>query len=197
VRTSIWKQPVEGPVRVEGVNLAGDAQADRRVHGGPDKAVYAYSRSDLDWWQEQLGRPLPNGIFGENLTIAGMDVNRALIGERWRVGNVLLEVSQPRTPCYKLGIRLGDDTFPDRFSQAGRPGVYLRVLEEGVLRRGAPVVVESRPTSGLTAAEVAHIYAHQPHRAAELLSLPGLAEAWRQWAIRRIAATPPPGGPPG
>lgn len=197
VRTSIWKEPVEGPVRVEGVNLAGDAQADRRVHGGPDKAVYAYSRSDLDWWQQQLDRPLPNGVFGENLTIAGMDLNRALIGERWRVGNVLLEVSQPRTPCYKLGIRLGDDTFPARFAEAGRPGAYLRILEEGLLRRGDPVVVESRPSASLTVAEVADIYGHQPHRAAELLALPALAEVWREWARRRLAASRPGVGPQG
>src|SRR5437588_6632540 len=104
VRTSIWKDPVEGRIAVGGVNVSGDDQSDRRVHGGDRKAVYAYAREDLDWWSEQLGRPLDAGTFGENLTTEGLDVTAARVGERWRVGTALLEVTQPRLPCYKLEL---------------------------------------------------------------------------------------------
>src|SRR6476659_2908582 len=102
VRTSIWKEPVAGRIAVRGVNLAGDDQSDRRVHGGDRKAVYAYAREDLEWWGERLGRPLESGTFGENLTTEGLDVTGARVGERWWVGTALLEVTQPRLPCYKL-----------------------------------------------------------------------------------------------
>src|SRR5919205_1072755 len=102
VRTAIWKHPVEGRVPVRGVNLAGDDQADRSVHGGPDKAVYAYAAEDTEWWERELGRQLGPGTFGENLTVRGLDVTGALIGERWRIGTALLEVTAPRIPCWKL-----------------------------------------------------------------------------------------------
>src|SRR5258705_10220202 len=103
--SAIGKAPVAGPVRVDGVNVAGDQQADLRVHGGPDKAVYAYASEDIAWWAAELGRELPSGVFGENLTTEGVDVSGAVIGEHWRVGSVELEVSQPPLPCSKLGIR--------------------------------------------------------------------------------------------
>ena len=99
--TAIWKAPVEGRVPVAGVNLAGDDQADRRFHGGPDKAVYAYAGEDYDWWSRELDRPLEPGTFGENLTLQGLDVTAAVVGERWAIGSALLEVAQPRTPCWK------------------------------------------------------------------------------------------------
>src|SRR5438132_5561640 len=101
VRTSIWKDPVDGRVAVRGVNLAGDDQSDRRVHGGDRKAVYAYAREDLAWWSERLGQRLGSGTFGENLTTEGLDVTAARVGDRWRVGTALLEVTQPRLPCSK------------------------------------------------------------------------------------------------
>jgi len=104
VRTSIWKDPVDGRVAVRGVNLAGDDQSDRRVHGGDRKAVYAYAREDLDWWSERLGQVLAPGTFGENLTTEGLDVAGACVGERWLIGSTLLEVTQPRLPCFKLEI---------------------------------------------------------------------------------------------
>ena len=122
VRTAIWKSPVAGPVAVRGVNLAGDTQADRSVHGGPDKAVYAYAAEDLAWWAAQLDRPVEPGTFGENLTTTGMDLAAATIGDRWAVGTTVLEISQPRIPCYKLGIRMDDPRFPVRFAQSARPG---------------------------------------------------------------------------
>ncbi|GAF99179.1 unnamed protein product, partial [marine sediment metagenome] len=106
VQTGIFKTPVSGPVAVEGTSLEGDVQVDRRVHGGEHKAVYAYALEDYAWWANELGRPLEAGSFGENLTTSGLNVSGAMVGERWRIGTVLLEVSQPRSPCFKLGIAM-------------------------------------------------------------------------------------------
>src|SRR6478735_5412178 len=136
MHSAIFKEPVEGRVRVEGVNLAGDDQADRSVHGGPEKAVYAYAREDADWWEDVLGIDIPNAMFGENLTTEGLDVSGAVVGERWRIGTVELEVCQPRLPCSKLGLRFGDPKMVKRFAQASRPGAYLRILTEGDLAAG-------------------------------------------------------------
>ncbi len=121
VWTAIWKSPVEGRVPLRGVNLRGDDQADRTVHGGPDKAVYAYGAEDTEWWEAQLGVSLGPGAFGENLTVRGVPVSEATIGERWAVGSTVLEVAQPRLPCFKLGLRMGDPLFLKRFAAAGRP----------------------------------------------------------------------------
>ena len=152
--SAIGKAPVEGRVRVEGVNVAGDQQADLRVHGGVDKAVYAYAREDAAWWEEQLGRTLPAGMFGDNLTTEGVDVSGAVIGERWRIGTVELEVAQPRLPCAKLGTRFGDLKMVRRFAEASRPGAYLRIVTEGELGAGDPIEVLSRPEHGITVAFV-------------------------------------------
>ena len=152
--SAIGKQPVEGRLRVEGVNVAGDQQADPRVHGGLDKAVYAYAREDAAWWEQQLGRTLPPGMFGENLTTEGLDVSGAVIGERWRIGTVVLEVAQPRLPCAKLGTRFGDLGMVKRFGEASRPGAYLRIVTEGELGAGDAIEVLSRPGHGITVAFV-------------------------------------------
>jgi MOSC domain-containing protein YiiM len=141
VMSAIWKDPVDGPIRVDGVNLAGDDQADRRVHGGLDKAVYAYASEDYDWWAASAGRLAP-GTFGENLTTAGIDVNESVLGDRWHVGSAVLEVTQPRMPCFKLGMRMGDPGFPARFLAAGRPGTYLRIVVPGTVASGDSIVVE-------------------------------------------------------
>ena len=133
--TSIWKELVEGRVRVGEASLEGDRQADMRFHGGADKALYAYAREDYDWWEVELGHSLANATFGENLTLKGLDVTCALVGERWRVGSALLEVTGPRTPCWKLGARMESVEFPVYFAAAGRPGAYFRVLEQGDLSR--------------------------------------------------------------
>ena len=122
VRSAIWKTPVEGRVAVRGVNLDGDEQADRRVHGGPDKAVYAYGADDIRRWERELGRDLGPSPFGENLTIDGLDVSGARVGDRWAIGTTVLEVVQPRLPCFKLGVKFGDPAFLKRFALAGRPG---------------------------------------------------------------------------
>ena len=142
VRTSIWKGPVEGRVAVRGTNVEGDQQADRRVHGGRNKAVYAYADEEIRQWREELGRDLGPAPFGENLTTEGIDVSGALVGERWRIGSTLLEVVQPRLPCFKLGLRMEDPSFVKRFGQASRPGAYLRIVEEGELGAGDEIEVD-------------------------------------------------------
>jgi MOSC domain-containing protein YiiM len=141
VRTAIFKEPVDGPIMAANVNLSGDDQADRRVHGGPDKSVYAYAAADYDWWSSQLGSPLGPGTFGENLTIDGIDLGESAIGDRWHVGEAVFEVAQPREPCFKLGIRMGDAAFKDQFEAARRPGAYLRIIEPGNVAPGDAITV--------------------------------------------------------
>jgi MOSC domain-containing protein YiiM len=194
VTTAIWKTPVTGRVRVQGTSVDGDEQANREVHGGVDKALYAYAAEDLDWWAGQLGRELPPGSFGENLTTRGVEVSGAVVGERWRVGGALLEVSQPRTPCFKLGIRMGSQRFPSRFAAAGRPGAYLRIRSEGEVAAGDPIEVVHRPDHGLTVAEVSRIYHADHAAAARLLEVPELAGSWKRWAARFAPAPAGPGG---
>jgi MOSC domain-containing protein YiiM len=185
--TSIWKSPVEGRLAVRGVNIEGDDQADRSAHGGPDKAIYSYAREDEEWWEEQLGRPLDLGTFGENLTLVGVDVTGAVVGEHWEIGTVVLEVAQPRFPCWKLGARMGDPHFPDVFADAGRPGAYLRIVREGHIGAGDTVRAVHRPTHGVTVGEVARIYHSARDEAHRLLDVPELADALKRWAARRLS----------
>jgi MOSC domain-containing protein YiiM len=151
-RSAIVKSPVAGRVAVRGVNLEGDEQAEHRHHGGPDQAVYAYARESYDWWEGELGRPLAAATFGENLTLAGIDVDHALIGERWAIGSVVLAVTAPRIPCLKLQTRIGEPKFIKRFAAARRPGAYLRILQEGELAAGDAVEVVWRPEHDITVA---------------------------------------------
>ncbi|RNG26976.1 MOSC domain-containing protein [Streptomyces botrytidirepellens] len=159
--TGIDKRPVDGPVTVTApgpkgtgaVGLDGDRAYDVKHHGGPDQAVYAYAREDLDGWEAELNRPLANGVFGENLTITGLDVNAALIGERWRIGpDVVLEVSCPRIPCATFQGWLERDGWIKRFTEAALPGAYLRVIAPGTLRTGDPVEIVHRPDHDVTIA---------------------------------------------
>lgn len=155
VMTGIFKEPVAGRVAARGTSLEGDEQANPKVHGGIDKAVYAYAREDYEWWEGELSRALDPGTFGENLTTLGLDLNEALVGERWRVGTTLLEVSEPRFPCFKLGHRMGTQRFVKRFARARRTGTYLRIVEEGELGAGDRIEVVSRPTHSVTIGQVA------------------------------------------
>jgi len=173
--SAIAKHPVDGRVRVEGVNVAGDAQADLRVHGGPDKAVYAYASEDIAWWEDVLGIDVPAGMFGENLTTQGVDVTNAVIGERWLVGTVELEVCQPRQPCSKLGLRFGNPQMVKRFAQASRPGAYLRIVTEGELGAGDAVEVRSRPDHGVTIAMASDAVFKDRSLAARVLQAPQLS----------------------
>ncbi|HYH90815.1 MAG TPA: MOSC domain-containing protein [Solirubrobacteraceae bacterium] len=154
VESAIVKAPVEGPVAVRGVNLEGDDQADRSVHGGPDQAVYAYASEDIARWNDELGLELGPGAFGENLTLAGVDVSGARIGERWRIGTVELRVTGPRIPCFKLEARIGVRGFQKRFLHAGRPGAYFAIVQEGALQAGDAVEIVHRPDHAVTPALV-------------------------------------------
>lgn len=185
VASAIVKAPVSGRVRAEGVNLVGDEQADRRVHGGPDKAVYAYAREDADWWAGELGAEVPDGAFGENLTTAGVDCTNAVIGERWRVGTTLLEVCQPRVPCFKLGLRFGDPGMLKRFAQASRPGAYLRIVEEGELGAGDAVEVVERPGHGVTIRLVSDAMLLDETLLAQTLAAPQLPARLHAWIAQR------------
>ncbi|GAA4370004.1 MOSC domain-containing protein [Nocardioides caricicola] len=154
-RTAIEKRPVTGPVAVRALGLDGDQVSNRKHHGGVDKAVYAFAREDLDRWGDELGSTLPDGFFGENLTTAGIDVNEAEIGERWRIGSAELEVAGIRTPCqtFSSWLRvsgLDNRGWAARFTAAGRPGPYLRVVREGELAAGDGIEVLHRPGHGLT-----------------------------------------------
>ncbi|MET1003398.1 MAG: MOSC domain-containing protein [Acidimicrobiia bacterium] len=190
VTTAIWKQPVSGRVRATGVNLDGDDQADRRVHGGPTKAIYAYATEDHAWWGEQLGVSLEPGTFGENLTIAGVDVSAVVVGERWRIGNTTLRVTEPRIPCFKLGIRMGDASFVDRFADAARPGTYLAIEDPGEVGAGDVIERLHRPSHGVTIGAVERTYHGNTALLPTLADLADLSEGWRSWARRHLARHP-------
>ncbi len=181
VTTGIWKSPVAGRIALRGVNFAGDDQADRTVHGGPDKAVYAYAREDYDYWRDEEGMDAQPALFGENLTTEGIDLASAIVGERWTVGSTVLEVAQPRLPCYKLGIRVGDATFLKRFLAAQRVGAYLRAIQEGDIGTGDEIEVIARPAHGITLRNMVQAL-HDPDRADALRVVPRLPEFWRKVA---------------
>lgn len=151
--TAIDKQPVESRLKVRGLGLYGDVQADRKHHGGSTKALYAYADEAAAWWAAELGRPIPPGLFGENLRTAGLDVDGAEIGERWRIGEKLVvEVTCPRNPCATFQRRMGEPQWVRRFSEAGRVGAYLSVVHAGTVGAGDTVEVVRRPGHGVTIA---------------------------------------------
>jgi len=191
VLTAIWKSPVEGRVALRGVNLRGDDQADRELHGGPDKAVYAYAAEDTEAWEAELGRALGPGAFGENLTTRGLPVSEAVIGERWAIGSALLEVAQPRLPCFKLGLRMGDPRFPKRFAAAGRPGAYLRVVREGDIGAADSIRVVSRPAHAVTSALVSRAILREPQLLARALQASELPSGLRAWMAERAEHAEP------
>ena len=182
ITTGIFKEPVDHAVDLFEAKVAGDEQADLTVHGGVDKAVYAYAAEDYAWWGEQIGRRLAPGMFGENLTTEGVAASVAVIGERWRVGTAVVEVSQPRMPCYKLGMKMDDPEFVRAFAAGRRPGAYLRVIERGRVGPGDAAEILSKPAHGVTVRDVAEIYTFDRARAPELRDLPGLAATMRAWA---------------
>jgi MOSC domain-containing protein YiiM len=166
------------------VNLEGDDQADREAHGGPDKAVYAYAIEDARWWAEELGRSPEYGELGENLTTEGIEVTNALVGERWEIGSTVLEVSEPRVPCWRLAVRMEDNGFPRRFTKAGRPGAYLRIAVEGALGSGDEIRIVERPDHDLTIGDVFRIYMRDRQEAERFLTVPQLSSSWQRWAER-------------
>jgi MOSC domain-containing protein YiiM len=187
VTSAIWKEPVGDRVAVRGVNVDGDDQADRRVHGGPDKAVYAYSIEDYAWWVAELGCDLRAGTFGENLTTKGIDLSASVIGQQWQVGSSVLEVAQPREPCFKLGMRMGDARFVERFGSSGRSGAYLRIVKSGDVGAGDSILTGPKPVHGLTVADLVEV---RPDTPAEMLeriaNINDVPEGWRDLARRRL-----------
>jgi MOSC domain-containing protein YiiM len=187
VSTAIWKDPVIGRVAVRGVNVDGDDQADRSVHGGPDKAVYAYAEEEVREWEGELGRDLGEAAFGQNLTTRGLSVSTAVIGERWRIGSAVLEVAQPRQPCFKLGIRIGEPGFVKRFARASRPGAYLRIVEAGDIGAGDPIEIISRPDHGVTCRIVSDAILQDHRLLSVAVRAPELPSSLRAWMIDRLA----------
>lgn len=192
LRTSIFKAPVAGPVQAGRLGLAGDTQSDLSVHGGVDKAVYAYDASNTAWWRERLGRPdLGPGAFGENFTLSGLPDAEIRIGDRLRIGSACFEVSQPRQPCLKLARRFEDASFPKQFLASLRVGYYLRVVEAGQVEAGDPVRREARDPESLSIPEVVSIWLDRAPSEAALaraVGLEALADAWRIPLRERLEA---------
>lgn len=186
VLSGIDKRAVDEPLRVRGVNVDGDGQADLTVHGGSDKAVYAYAAEDGAWWAGELEREIWPGIFGENLTTEGLDVTGAVVGERWRIGSAELEVCQPRLPCFKLGMHFDDPRMLKRFVLASRPGAYLRIVSEGTIAPGDPIEVVGRPDHGVTVALVADAIQKDIALGPRALQAPELADGLASWLRQRV-----------
>ena len=196
--TGINKQPVDGPVTVRAPGpkttglhsgLVGDQIFDIEHHGGDDQAVYAYAREDYDWWQVRLGRVLPGGVFGENLTTVEVDVNGAVIGERWLIGDsLLLQPTFGRIPCATFQAKMAEPHWVKTFTQENRPGAYLRVVEPGVVKAGDPVKIVNRPAHGVTIAEAFHAYLTEPELLPELVEIEGLPEDLRDVLRRRMGS---------
>ncbi len=175
-RTAIDKRAVDGAVSIDEYGMHGDTVLDREFHGGPDKAVYAYAEEDLAWWAAELGRTLSPGTFGENLTTRGLDVTRAVIGERWQIGDtVIVEVADVRMPCVTFQAWMGEPRWVKRFTEHGAAGAYLRVLRGGPVEARQSITVVHRPDHGVTVGEVFAGRRADPARIRLLLDQAGLA----------------------
>jgi len=192
VSTGIFKEPVGGRVMLRRLNLDGDGQADLVNHGGPHRAAYAYTVENYDHWRRELGRDdLAFGQFGENFTVRGMPEDEVRVGDVFSVGGALVEVSQPRPPCFKLGIKMGLPTFPKLFLASGRVGFYLRVLEEGKVGAGDEFALEERDPEGMPVREVSRLLFFDPENlegAARALRMRALSPGWRESFEARLIA---------
>ena len=178
-QTAIDKRRVRGKVHAGPLGLAGDVQADLDNHGGPEQALYAYAREDLDWWTEQTLREFGNGAFGENLTTSGLDITGALIGEVWQLGRqAVVQVTAPRIPCRVFADWTSERHWVKRFAQAGRPGAYLRVLTEGEISAGDGVEILRRPAQRVTVAESMRAYYGDADLMRALLTVEGRGGKW-------------------
>lgn len=189
VRTSIFKTPVAGPVLVRRDNLEGDRQSDLSVHGGEYKAVYAYAAEDYDWWREALGQDLEPANFGENLTVRGLSGRVIHVGDVFRAGAAELEATEPRLPCYKLGIRFGDPGMVKAFAEARRWGVYFRVVTEGPLSAGDSFERIHADPAAIPVSDVARVFLFDREDAATIERLAAherLDPAWRQAFVERL-----------
>jgi MOSC domain-containing protein YiiM len=192
VRTAIWKDPVQGRRRVKRLNVEGDGQADLRGHGGEQRAVFVYQIESYRYWENRLGRrDFTHGQFGENFTIEGLPDDEVCIGDRYRIGTALFEVTQPRVTCYRVGIRTNEPQMAAFLTSSGRPGFYLRVLEEGEVGAGDPIELVSRGPERMTVAEVnALLYGsrHPRDRLERALRIPALSPGWR-WSFDQLIRT--------
>lgn len=194
-RTAIDKRAVSGPVAVGELGLEGDRQADTAHHGGVDQAVYAYAREDLDMWESALGRELHAGVFGENLTTRGIDLCEVLVGERWRVGDVLLEATLPREPCGVFQAWLGERGWVRRFTQEARSGAYFRVLAPGTVTAGDTVAVVHRPGHAITLADGFRArYSRDADLLRRIADLPGSSPKWAHKAEKARVRPAAPAG---
>ncbi|MBD2000110.1 MOSC domain-containing protein [Leptolyngbya sp. FACHB-541] len=190
VTTGIFKEPVSDRVMVRSLNLDGDGQADLTVHGGADKAIYVYPFEHYDYWQSELpNTELPLGIFGENFTTTGLKEEELNIGDRFQIGSVHLMVTQPRLPCYKLGIRFERPDMVKRFLASRRTGFYFQVLQEGEVGAGDTLELVSRNDNNITVADITRLYVREQdnpellHRAAQLEALP---DSWRDYFQEQV-----------
>jgi MOSC domain-containing protein YiiM len=190
--TSIFKDPVAGRVAVGRLNLEGDRQGNPQTHGGPDMAVYVYSRDCYAFWEKDLGiDPLACGAFGENLTVTGMADHEVSIGDVFRIGSARFQVTEPRRPCHKLAMKFDDPNLPRRFFESGRLGFYFRVLDEGDVGAGDEITCEARDPASLTIAEVAALWADRGAGADALeraLDVGALSANWREAFETRLAS---------
>ncbi len=193
IRTSIFKEPVQGRVRLEALNFVGDEQADLSVHGGPQKAVYGYASEHYGFWRQQLpGVRLPWGVFGENLTTEGLLEEEINIGNRYQLGSAVVMVTQPRIPCYKLGVRFGRDDIVKRFLKSGRPGFYFSVIQEGEVGAGDALELVYREAADVTVADILRLYLTDKQNVSltqRAVQVAALADGWRDYFQRRLAQT--------
>lgn len=200
-QTGIYKSAQLGQVWLGKLGAKGDAQADRKAHGGPHQAVYCYAHENYSYWAAQLGRrDFRYGQFGENLTTLGLLESQVCIGDTYRIGGALIQVSQPRVPCYKLADKMGIDGFEKTFLAANRPGFYARVLQEGRIEAGEPITLVERDPAGLTVTQVnAALYLDKSDRATaqRAQNLEALSPDWRASFEKLLSAsqTPPPPAP--
>jgi MOSC domain-containing protein YiiM len=190
ITTGIFKEPVEGTIKVRSLNLDGDRQADLTVHGGRDKAVYAYAAEHYAYWQKALPEMnLPFGMFGENLTTEGLFEAEVNIGDRLRIGSALFEVTQPRMPCYKLGVKFGRDDIIKKFLESERSGIYFAVIEEGEIKAGDEIEFISHDENKVTVTDIARLYTIEKGNLDLLrraIKVPALPESWREYFVERL-----------
>jgi MOSC domain-containing protein YiiM len=196
VSTGIFKSPVDGRVSLRRLNFDGDRQADLTVHGGAAKAAYCYPFEHYDYWTGALGRDLPFGAFGENLTTTGLDEHGVHLGDEFVVGTARVVVTQPRLPCYKLGIRFGADDMVKRFQQSERSGFYVAVIEEGDVGAGDEMTPVSRHPAAVSVLAINRLYVTKRYRpedvatARRALTVAALPESWKAYFRERLASVP-------
>jgi MOSC domain-containing protein YiiM len=199
VTTGIYKQPVHGRIALRKLNLDGDRQADLAVHGGKFKAVYCYPLVHYEYWKKELpGRELPMGSFGENFTLDGLLEDSVHLGDRFAVGSAEVVVTQPRLPCYKLGIRFEADDMVKRFFQSARTGFYLAVTREGDVGAGDEIAAISREPNEVPVSEITRLYAAKRYSDADVASVrcalrvEALPESWKEYFRQRLERIPAP-----